>query len=86
MTMLTKLVPFCLLALVGSACRTPPVGIETGPDGRFLAVLSESGREIRVEGHDGRLLVDGVDRGPIGQGSWVTVAWDGVVRVDGEVR
>ncbi|MEM7311369.1 MAG: hypothetical protein AAF682_32190 [Planctomycetota bacterium] len=72
--------------LAVSACRTPPATTEAGPDGLFRVELTINEKSLVAEGKEGRLLVQGEDRGPVQEGDIVTFDWDGEVRVNGKRR
>ena len=83
------LLALLLAGLVGSglsSCRSAPLGIEAGPGGVFQSTLTVQDEAFVVEGKNGRLLVGGEDRGAVQSGDWVTVDWDGKVRVNGRAR
>ena len=58
-----------------ASCRSVPIRLEVGTNGVFKAWLSSNGEGFVVMGEDGRLLIDGEDRGPIAGGDRVTIDW-----------
>ena len=81
-----RLLAFGVVGLALISCRSAPLGVEAGPAGGFRSTLTVRDETLVVEGKDGRLLVAGEDRGPVQSGDWVTVDWDGEVRVNGVAR
>jgi hypothetical protein len=77
--------PLVLLASM-TACRSASITIEAGPEGAFETRLQVNDQEFVVTGKDGRLLIDGKDRGQIRQGDRVTVYSNGRVEVNGRTR
>ncbi len=84
--MKNSLLAVVVVGLALTACRSAPMGVEAGPGGVFRSTLTVRGETLVVEGKGGRLLVAGEDRGPVESGDWVTVEWDGEVRINGVAR
>ena len=75
-----------LLACSLASCRGTPITLSVGTNGVFEARLSINDEVFVVAGKDGRLLIEGEDRGPIKEGDRVTVDWNHDVRVNGVKR
>lgn len=86
MRMLSLRCLFVVLLVALGGCRTPPVGFGIGKTGEASARLTCNQKVIEAKVVKGQLTVDGVDRGTVQPGDWVTLDWDGTVRVNGSAR
>ena len=84
--MKTRSLALLIVGTLLAGCRSAPIGVEAGPNGKFSARLTSNDTKITVEGRDGNLFVDNQARGQVREGDWVTVDWDGTVHVNGKPR
>lgn len=75
-----------LLALAACASSSRYV-MQTQVGERFKPLeLTVRGQALEIQGHDGRLFVNGVDRGALRPGDRLALDANGVVYVNGEPR
>jgi len=79
------LLPLLLVAAT-AGCRSAAITFQAGNNGEFETRISIDENAVVVTGKDGRLLINGEDRGPIHEGDKVTVYSNGAVRVNGHSR
>ena len=74
-----------LIALGACASRKYVLQTEVGAEFTLLE-LTLAGKPLVLEGRDGRLLVNGLDCGPLAEGDRMQMDTRGVVYINGEPR